>query len=304
MEVRPIELRQIRVDHIINCRKDLDVDDLVESIQETGLQTPLGVCQLVDGAYGLVYGFRRYAAMTKLGLDAAPCRVVSGLTDADLYIMNLQENVSRQNLNPIEEAEAIQRIIDSGRGVESFRKALGWTKTLVTQRISLLEMSEMVKDGLRDNSISVRQAKVINDAPSDYQGALLSLAKDGATIKMIKQELEQLMSVGAIVEQDDELELRLDDDADFGGADDDADAESLEDQKALAEADSNLIKANLLDCGAKAIADVHAYFAFQVAINCVDFSKLPNGQRQALVSAINNLSGEYGLNAWGEAHNR
>lgn len=304
MEVRSIELDKIRVDHIINCRKDLEVDDLAESIQETGLQTPLGVCELVDGGYGLVYGFRRYAALNKVGITSAPCRVVSGLTDADLYIMNLQENVSRQNLNPIEEAEAIQRIIDSGRAVESFRKALGWSKTLVTQRISLLEMSELVKEALREDSISVRQAKVVNDAPSDYQGALLTLAKDGATIKTIKQELEQLMSVGAIVEQDDELELRLDDDESFEGDDDDAEPTDNEDQKALAEADSNMIKASLLDCGAKAIKDVHAYFAFQVALNCVDFSKLPNGQRQALVSAVNNLSGEYGLNAWGEAHNR
>lgn len=304
MQIRSLGLDSIRVDHIINCRKDLDIDDLVESIRETGLQTPLGVCDLVDGGYGLVYGFRRYAALKTLGMDSAPCRVVSGLTDADLYIMNLQENVSRQNLNPIEEAEAIQRIIDSGRGVDSFRKALGWSKTLVTQRVSLLSMDELIKEALRDDSISVRQAKVVNDSPRDYHGALLSLAKDGATIKTLKKELEQLISVDIIIEQDDELELRVDDDETFEGDDQDTEELDTEDHKALAEADSNMIKANLLDCGAKVIKDTHAYFAFQVALNCVDFSKLPNGQLQALVSAINNLSGEYGLNAWGEAHKR
>lgn len=305
MEVRSIELSTIAVDHIVNCRKDLNVDDLMESIQETGLQTPLGVCALVGGGYGLVYGFRRYEAMVNLGLESAPCRVVSGLTNADLYIMNLQENVSRQNLNPIEEAEAIQRIIDSGRTIESFRKALGWSKTLVTQRIGLLSLSDFIREALRADLISVRQAKVVDEAPQEYQGALLSLAKDGATIKTMNQELAQLMSVGSLVEQDDEGSLFLEHDDDEANIEDDGiDTDSLEDRKALAEADSNMLKASLLDCGASAIKDTQAYFAFQVAVNCVDFSRLPDGQRQALVSAINNLCGEHGLDAWGEAHKR
>ncbi len=302
MEVRSIELSTITVDHIVNCRKDLNVDDLMESINETGLQTPLGVCALVGGGYGLVYGFRRYEAMVKLGLDTAPCRVVSGLTNADLYIMNLQENVSRQNLNPIEEAEAIQRIINSGRTIESFRKALGWSKTLVTQRIGLLSLGEPIREALRGDLISVRQAKIVNEAPEEYQGALLSLAKDGATIKTMTQELSQLMSVGSLVEQDDEDTLFLEHDDE--GVDDGIGVESNEDRKALAEADSNMLKASLLDCGAVAIKDTQAYFAYQVAVNCVDFSRLPEGQRQALVSAINNLCGEHGLDAWGEAHKR
>lgn len=301
MEVRSLELSTINVDHIVNCRKDLNVDDLMESINETGLQTPLGVCALVGGGYGLVYGFRRYEAMVKLGLDSAPCRVVSGLTNADLYIMNLQENVSRQNLNPIEEAEAIERIIESGRTIESFRKALGWSKTLVTQRIGLLSLGESIREALRGDLISVRQAKVVDEAPEEYQGALLSLAKDGATIKTMTQELSQLMSVGSLVEQDDEDSLFLEHDDDELDIED---SESNEDRKALAEADSNMLKASLLDCGAVAIKDTQAYFAYQVAVNCVDFSRLPEGQRQALVSAINNLCGEHGLDAWGEAHKR
>ncbi len=62
---------------ITNCRKNLDVSDLKESIQFSGLQTPVGVVQN-EGGFGLIYGFRRLQAMPKLGEDVVGHHQCSG----------------------------------------------------------------------------------------------------------------------------------------------------------------------------------------------------------------------------------
>ena len=103
--------------------------------------------------------------------------------------MNLQENVSRQNLSPMEEAYAIKRIIDAGKSVNEFRVALGWSKTLITQRLALLDMTLEVQDALDRDSITVMQARAINDADHHHHETLIKMAEEGATVRAIKDEL-------------------------------------------------------------------------------------------------------------------
>ena len=115
-----IKLTDIKTDYIENCRSDFDIDDLTSSIEATGQQVPVGVVDLANGSYGLVYGFRRYAAVTALGLDTISCRLIEELDHSNLLVINLQENITRQNLTYIEEAQAIQRIIDAGIDLKDF----------------------------------------------------------------------------------------------------------------------------------------------------------------------------------------
>ena len=299
MEIKQIPINEIKTDIIVNCRNVVEVEDLVESIQETGLQMPIGVTTTVDGEYGLVYGFRRLTACQQLGYETISARVVSTFGEAELLIMNLQENVSRKNLTPMEEAHAIQRIIDAGKSMDEFRVALGWSKTLVTQRIALLDMSFSLQDALDEDSISVNQARAISEAEESHHDALIKLAENGCTAKALKDEVEQLNNVGAIIEED-EITLTPEEDneeEDFSFSDKEIEREN---EKALSEANSNLIKANLLDIGTKSIKDSSALFAYQVAIQCLDFSKLPKSEVGALFNAVNILHGEHGLDAWGE----
>ena len=304
MEIQSIPLTKIRKNLIVNCRYNFNVEDLVESIGATGLQIPIGVAADDNGEYGLVYGFRRYSACEQLGWETIPARVVSSQDQADLLVMNLQENVSRQNLSPMEEAYAIKRIIDAGKSVEEFRAALGWSKTLITQRLALLDMTLVVQDALERDAISVMQARAINEADHNHHESLIMLAEDGATVRAIKDEIDQIKRVGndeeetlVLTESEDELFVEDEDEGE------ECDGKT-EDRKATAEANSNLIKANLLDVGAKSIKDNSAWFAYSVAINALDFSKLPHGEIASLVNATQTLSGEYGLDAWGEAQKR
>lgn len=279
----------------------MNVDDLKESIQDSGIQIPIGVSIQENGRYGLIYGFRRFTACTELGMETIPARIVENKEEADLLVMNLQENVSRQNLSPMEEALAVQRIINAGRSVDQFRVALGWTKTIVTQRLALLEMSAPIQTALEKDTISVNQARAIQDADENHHDVLIELAENGGTVKALKEEVESLKGFSP-VEDDEITDFKFDDDEQ---SDEDFQKEiDREDAKALAEANSNLVKSQLLDCGAKVIEDNHAWFAYQIAIDSIEFNRLPKAELVALVNAIQTLAGEHGLNAWGEGVRR
>jgi len=303
MEIHNIPLRKIHKDLIVNCRNNVNVEDLVQSIEATGLQIPVGVSMGDDGSYGLIYGFRRFSACEQLGWETIPAQVVSAQDQADLLVMNLQENVSRQNLTPMEEAYAIKRIMAAGKDVEEFRVALGWSKTLITQRLALLDMALEIQDALDRDSISVNQARAINEADHNHHESLIKLAEEGATVRTIKDEIEQINNVGS----DEEEVFVLSDDDDSIYIDDDDEEEidcDFTDRKAIAEANSNLIVANMLDVGAKVLQDPSAWFAYSVAVQAIDFSKLPQGELASLVNAMRTLAGEHGLDAWGEAQRR
>lgn len=301
MNVQEINVQDIDTNLIVNCRKNVNVEDLKESIQDSGIQIPIGVSIQENGRYGLIYGFRRFTACTELGMETIPARIVENKEEADLLVMNLQENVSRQNLSPMEEALAVQRIINAGRSVDQFRVALGWTKTIVTQRLALLEMSAPIQTALEKDTISVNQARTIQDADENHHDVLIELAENGGTVKALKEEVESLKGFSP-VEDDEITDFKFDDDEQ---SDEDFQKEiDREDAKALAEANSNLVKSQLLDCGAKVIEDNHAWFAYQIAIDSIEFNRLPKAELVALVNAIQTLAGEHGLNAWGEGVRR
>lgn len=301
MNVQDINVQDIDTNLIVNCRKNVNVEDLKESIQNSGIQIPVGVSIQEGGRYGLIYGFRRFTACSELGMETIPARIIGNKEEADLLVMNLQENVSRQNLTPMEEALAMQRIINAGRDVEDFRVALGWTKTMVTQRLALLEMSGPIQTALEKDTISVNQARAIQDADENHHDVLIELAENGGTVKALKEEVESLKGFSP-VEDDEITDFKFDDDEQ---SDEDFQKEiDREDAKALAEANSNLVKSQLLDCGAKVIEDNHAWFAYQIAIDSIEFNRLPKAELVALVNAIQTLAGEHGLNAWGEGVRR
>lgn len=286
MDYKQIELSQIDLDLITNSRVQIDVEDLCESMQLTGLNNPVGVCLKLDGRYGLVYGFRRFTAATRLGWETIDCRVVSGLTTPDLLIMNLQENVSRKNLNPMEEALAIQRIQKLGKDIEKFRRELGWSKTLVSQRMSLLEMSETLIEALKFDEISVNQARAIHQAPSDIHDELIELAKLGATAKSLREKVDEML----LEFDDDEVEI-IDDDDEIQRLfpdDDEVDNEVL----------ANSISSMFTELGSLFKTET-SYYKFKIALKSVDFSSLSNQDLNALNSALERLTGPDGLNLWG-----
>lgn len=105
-----IPLKSIRVDPERNCRTSVgQVDDLAASIKRDGLLQPVGVVKDGD-SYELVYGYRRMAALQKLGQEFVPAEVVETMSEADRSIRNLAENMARADLTPYEQARALSTL--------------------------------------------------------------------------------------------------------------------------------------------------------------------------------------------------
>jgi len=121
--------------------RDLDeahVDNLAQSIALRGLLVPL-IVRPTDAGYELVAGYHRMAACRKLDLpDAAVVVREKEGSSAD----SAAENVTRKQLTPLEEAKAVQALLDEGYTLDGTAQALGWSRQLVTARAKILKLSK------------------------------------------------------------------------------------------------------------------------------------------------------------------
>lgn len=194
-----IALTDITVEEGFNVRESIgDIDDLTDSIRATGLQTPIGVQARRGGGYKLVYGFRRFAALLAIGdILEVPAVVYKTTKKADVYLLNLQENAARENLNPMEEAVGAQRLIDEGMKPDEVREALAWTKTTLTQRLNLLAYSDDLKTAVAEDKVTVRQAGIIAQLPDDKQSRFIDMAEAMTSTKLreaVDKEIERIQS--------------------------------------------------------------------------------------------------------------
>jgi ParB/RepB/Spo0J family partition protein len=161
--------------------RDLDlehVDDLAASIALRGLISPLTVKPAGDG-FQLVAGFHRHAACTKLGLDQVPVtlRTQEGTT-AD----SAAENVLRKQLTPLEEARAVQAMLDDGYTLDGAASVLGWSRALVAARAKILDLPEHAQQLVGSGHIPVSvvdSVLAINTVSPELTGALAAAIVEG-----------------------------------------------------------------------------------------------------------------------------
>ena len=302
-----LKISEIDSTAIVNCRHgDTATSGLAESIESSGLQMPLGVCKLKD-RYGLVYGFRRLSAIKSLGWTEVECRLVESNEVSDLLVLNLQENVAREGLNPMEEANALKRIIDSGADLDVVQSRLGWTKTLVTQRLALLEMTSVVKDALAENQITINQARAIDKQAEEDHSELVEFASKGATTKQIREEaeiLEQLRSRDDF-DEDDPLDGSTEFDFDDDDGDDDLETVGIPSNDEVdIDIYASSVQAALLDIAghsikADAMGNDDEYAATRANILAVNFSSLSYSEIVCLNNALIKICGVDALNCWG-----
>jgi ParB family chromosome partitioning protein len=121
-------------------RKLSDIDELAASIAEQGLLQPLVVAAVAEGRYLLIAGHRRFAALARLGRDAAPCVVLSEMGDARRLSAMLTENDQRVSLTPMERAEAYQRLIEEfGLNQSEVARLVGKHASQVNKDLQLLK---------------------------------------------------------------------------------------------------------------------------------------------------------------------
>jgi ParB family chromosome partitioning protein len=144
-------------------RKDFDraaLEGLAESIKANGIIQPL-VVRMVGDVYELIAGERRWRATQIAGLDTVPA-VVREATDAEVLEMALVENLQREDLNPIEEAQGYGLLIDAFQLTqEEAATRVGKSRAAVANALRLLKLDEDVQTHVRQGRLATGHAKVI-----------------------------------------------------------------------------------------------------------------------------------------------
>jgi ParB family chromosome partitioning protein len=140
--------------------EDETLADLEASIRENGLLQPL-VVRPVGSEFELVAGERRWRALKRLGWSKAPT-IVRGLSDEQMLVVALVENLQREDLGPLEEAVGYQQLIDGfGLTQKEVATRVGRERSTVANSLRLLTLPAPVRDLLNDGSITAGHARAI-----------------------------------------------------------------------------------------------------------------------------------------------
>ena len=177
-------------------RKNFDQEKLNElalSIKEHGVLEPIIVTKSIKG-YNLVAGERRKKAAEIAGLDTIPA-IVKDFSDKEMMEIALLENVQREDLTSIEEAEAYYNIIKAfNMTQDELAKRVGKSRTYITNMIGLLVLPSSVKEQILNGNISMGHARVLSKL-SDAQKAQ-ELCDKIIKENMSVRDLEKLVSEG------------------------------------------------------------------------------------------------------------
>ena len=171
------------------------LSDLVDSIREHGVIQPL-IVRDVKGKLELIAGERRWRACQSLELDSVPviCREAS---DRDVLEMALIENLQREDLNPVEEAQAYTKLAkDFGMTQEQISSRVGKNRTTVANAMRLLDLAADVQKLLSSGEISVGHAKVILSIKSKTDQAKVAalIIKGHLTVRATEKLIGQFQN--------------------------------------------------------------------------------------------------------------
>jgi len=170
------------------------LQELAESIKTTGgLLQPIVARPLKDGKYEIVAGERRWRAAQLAQLEEVSC-LVKHYTDEQTLQASIIENISRTNLNPIEEALGFQRLIDEFHYIhDEIAAAVGKKRTTVTNALRLLKLDPRVQELLISNQLSEGHGKILAGIPLAQQFELAERSiQKGWSVRKIEMEARKL----------------------------------------------------------------------------------------------------------------
>ena len=177
-------------------RKTFDeekIGELADSIQEHGLIQPIVLRRAAKG-YEIVAGERRWRACRKAGLKEVPC-IIKELTDEENMLIAIIENMQREDLNPIEEAEGLnQMIVTYGLTQAEVSKSVGKSRPYITNVLRLLKLPEEVRALVSGGELSAGHARAI--AGVSGKAAQIKIAdkivKEGLSVRETEKLIKEL----------------------------------------------------------------------------------------------------------------
>ena len=160
------------------------LEELAKSIEQNGIIQPILVRPMADGSYQLIAGERRWRAARMAGLTEVPV-TIREMSDEEASIFALIENLQREDLNPVEEAEGLKSLIESyGFTQEEAADKVGKSRTAVTNTLRLLKLPTSVRNMLSEGKITAGHAR-----------ALLGLDDEKEMLKIAETTVAQDLSV-------------------------------------------------------------------------------------------------------------
>ncbi|ONF44519.1 chromosome partitioning protein ParB [Marinobacter lutaoensis] len=200
------ELRDIPVDLIqrgrYQPRRDMDpaaLQELADSIRQQGVMQPVVVRAIAEGRYELIAGERRWRAAQMAELDRIPA-IIRDVPDDAAIAMALIENIQRENLNPIEEAFALQRLQEEfGLTQAQVAEAVGKSRTTITNLLRLIGLTEDVRVMLEHGDLEMGHGRAMLTLPPEQQVQVarqvvaksLSVRQTEALVRRLQQEQAQ-----------------------------------------------------------------------------------------------------------------
>ncbi|MBI2440456.1 MAG: ParB/RepB/Spo0J family partition protein [Lentisphaerae bacterium] len=169
------------------------LEDLVHSIQAHGILQPLLMRQ-IGQHYELLAGERRWRAARQAGLETVPA-ILKEVSDRDALELTLIENLQREDLDPIEEAEGYRTLAEQfALSQEDIAQRVGKARATVTNALRLLTLPEEIKQMLTDGRLSTGHAKVLLGVTSDEEKCLLArrVVKEGWSVRVVEKAVERL----------------------------------------------------------------------------------------------------------------
>jgi ParB family chromosome partitioning protein len=183
MEIDTDRLRPNRFQPRVHM-DDAKIDELARSIRSHGVIQPIVVRPAGDEEYEIIAGERRWRASQKAGLLKVPI-VVRDLPDERLLAAALIENIQREDLNPIEEAQAYRRLgEDLGLTQEQIAEAVGKDRSSIANHVRLLRLPHEVRENVAAGSLSMGHAR-----------AILGLTDEAAQLRVSREVVSKKLSV-------------------------------------------------------------------------------------------------------------
>ena len=173
------------------------LQELMKSIEELGLLSPIKVRTTDSGRYKIIYGNRRYKATKMLGRPTIPCIVSEATDEMEIYLEQIAENLTREGFSPIEEAEAFNKLLNDPKFRSSTKflsGKLGKPESYIKNKCELLKFSTAVKKlivsgtEIRKDKLTEAQLLPLKDLPMEHRDPLaLIAARDELSVSDVKK---------------------------------------------------------------------------------------------------------------------
>lgn len=171
------------------------IQELAQSIKENGLIQPIIVRKSPVLGYEILAGERRYRASIAAGLSEVSV-IVKQLSDQDMMLHSIIENLQRENLNPIEEAKAYQSLIDKGFTHTEIAEKMGKSRPYITNLVRLLGLPKHILTEVESGKLSQAHARLLIQLSSDKQDKLLNrIQTENLSVRQVEQILQKTKKI-------------------------------------------------------------------------------------------------------------